>query len=125
MHDSKNHIREGKLEKLFGISMLLAFLIAIVSAFVTIPNVAAILLVLGGIGAVRSADNPDLRLRVYAAGIILILGAQALDAIPVVGVALANIFSAFATVFIGASVVCITLAIIQLLRANLLKPAKA
>jgi hypothetical protein len=105
--------------------MLLAFLIAIVSAFVAIPNVTAIVLVLGGIGALGSADNPDLRLRIYAAGTILILGAQALDAIPVIGMALANIFSASANVFIGASVVCITLAIIQLLRANLVKPAKA
>ncbi len=104
--------------------MLLAFLIAIISAFVSIPNAAAILLVLGGIGALGSAGDPALRLRIYAAGTILILGAQALDAIPVIGAALANIFSAFGTVFIGASVVCITLAVIQLLRANLLNTAK-
>jgi hypothetical protein len=109
------------LDKICTISNLLAVVLAIVAAFVSIPMSDAALLVLGGIGALNTSNAPDLRLRIYAAAIVLILGAKSLAAIPAVGTSLAGIFSGVATVFIGASVVAITLAIIRQIRTNLLK----
>jgi hypothetical protein len=78
-------------------------------------------LILGGIGALNNANHPDLRLRIYAAAILLILGAKTLTAIPVVGDPLAAIFSGIAVAFTGASVVGITLAVYQLIKSNLTK----
>jgi len=109
------------MQKIFVISTLLAVLLAIVSAFVAVPNSAALLLVLGGVGALNNGKSPDLRLRIYAAGIILILGAKMLTAIPVVVEPLAAIFSGVAIVFVGASVVGITIAVYQLVRSGLTK----
>ena len=109
------------MEKIFAISTLLAVLLAIVSAFVSVPMSAAALLILGGIGALNNTNHPDLRLRIYAAAILLILGAKTLTAIPVVGDPLAAIFSGIAIAVTGASVVGIALAIYQLIKSNLTK----
>ena len=109
------------MDKICTISTLIAVILAIVCAFVSVPMSAAALLILGGIGALNTTNKPDLRLRVYAAAIILVLGAKALMDIPVAGVPLAAIFSGVATAFIGASVVGITLAIVQTARANIPK----
>ena len=105
------------MDKIYTISTLLAVILAIVAAFVSIPMAAAALLILGGIGAINNA--PDLRLRIYGATIVLILGAKALEAIPAVGVPLAAIFAGVATALIGASVVGVTLGICQLMKAKL------
>jgi len=117
----QKHKKGGSMQKIFVISTLLAVLLAIVSAFVAVPNSAAALLVLGGIGALNNGKSPDLRLRIYAAGIILILGAKSLTAIPVVGEPLAAIFTGVSLVFIGASVVGITIAVYQLVKSGLTK----
>jgi hypothetical protein len=109
------------LDKIFAISTLLAVIVAIVSAFVAIPDLNAILLILGGIGALNTLDAPDLRLRIYAAAVVLMLGARALADIPAVGDYLATIFSGVGTAFVGASVVGITLAIYGMTRSRLLK----
>jgi len=111
--------REEKLQKLYTISTLVAVILAIVTAFVSIPMAAAIMLVLGGIGGFDNANAPDVRLRIYAATIVLILGAKSLTAIPAVGAPLAAIFAGLATVLIGASVVGISLAIFQLVKTKL------
>jgi hypothetical protein len=109
------------LDKVFAISNLLAFIVAIVAAFVSIPMAATILIILGGIGALNTAGDPALRVRIYTAGAILILGAKSLAEIPAVGTYLADIFSGVALVFVGASVVAVTLAIAKAIQANLLK----
>jgi hypothetical protein len=80
---------------------------------------AAIMLVLGGIGGLGNVNDPDVRLRIYAATIVLILGAKSLTAIPAVGEPLAAIFAGVAMVLTGASVVGITLAIAQLVKSKL------
>lgn len=110
-------IQEGELSKITTISTLLAVLIAIATAFVSIPMSAAALLVLGGLGAIN--NPPDLRLRIYAATIVLLLGAKSLTAIPAVGDPLAAIFAGVAIALTGASVVGVTLGIYQLVRTNL------
>ena len=107
------------MDKIFTISTLLAVLLAIVTAFVSVPMSAAALLILGGIGAIK--NPPDMRLRIYAAAIILTLGAKSLSAIPTVGDYLAAIFTGVGIALTGASVVGITVAIYQLLRSNLAK----
>ena len=109
------------MTKVYTISTLVAVILAIVSAFISIPNSAAILLVLGGIGAIENANAPELRLRIYAATIVLILGAKTLTAIPVAGDSLAAIFAGVAIVLTGASIVGVTLALYQLIRTKLLK----
>jgi len=111
---------EENLQKLYTISMLIAVILAIVTAFVSIPMAAAVLLILGGIGGLDHANTPDVRLRIYAATLVLLLGAKTLTAIPAVGEPLAAIFAGVGTVFVGASIVAITLAVFQLLRTRLL-----
>jgi hypothetical protein len=105
------------LNKIYMISTLLAVILAIVTAFVSIPMSAAALLILGGIGALN--NPPDLRLRIYGATIVLILGAKSLSAIPMAGDYLAAIFAGVAIALTGASVVGVTLGIYQLARTNL------
>ena len=109
------------MDKIYAISLLLAFILAMVSAFVTVPDLNAILLILGGIGALNTLNAPDLRLRIYAAAVVLILGAKSLADIPAVGDYLATIFSGVGTAFVGASVVGITLAIYGMTSSKLLK----
>jgi hypothetical protein len=108
------------LQKLYTISLLIAVILAIVTAFVSIPMAAAALLVLGGIGGLDNVNAPDVRLRIYAATIVLLLGAKSLSAIPAVGEPLAAIFASVGLVLVGASVVGLTLAIVQLLRSRLM-----
>ena len=107
------------MEKVYAASTLLAVLLAIVTAFVSVPMSAAALLILGGIGAIN--NTPDMRLRVYAAAIVLTLGAKSLAVIPAVGAPLAVIFAGVGTALIGASVVGVTRAIYQIVTSNLLK----
>ncbi|HET7085230.1 MAG TPA: hypothetical protein VFI23_10700 [Rhizomicrobium sp.] len=114
-------IREEKLDKLYAISILVAVVVAIAAAFVSIPNAAAIMLVLGGIGALAFINAPDVRLRVYAATIVLVLAAKSLSAIPVAGDPLAAIFAGVAIVLTGASIVGITVAISQVIKTSLVK----
>ncbi len=107
------------MNKIYTISTLLAVILAIVSPFVTIPMSAAGLLILGGFGAIN--NPPDLRLRIYAATVILILGGKSLTNIPVVGDPLAAIFVGVALALTGASIVGVSIGIFQVLKANLSK----
>jgi len=107
------------MNKIYTVSTLLAVILAIVSPFTNIPYSAAGLLILGGIGAIN--NPPDLRLRVYAATVILILGGKSLTNIPVVGDTLAAIFVGVALALTGASIVGVSLGIFQLLKTNLSK----
>ncbi len=109
------------MDKICNIAILLAFLIAIVAAFVSIPYAAALLIVLGAIGGLNTADKPDYRVRIYGATAVLILGANLLMEIPAIGGWLASIFAGVGAAFLGMSVIAITLAIANQLKTNLLK----
>ena len=109
------------MDKICNIAILLAFLLAIAAAFVAIPSIGALLLVLGGIAALNSADKPEYRVRVYGAAIVLLMGAHQLSALPAIGDMLAAIFANVATAFVGMSVVAIVLAIAAQAKSNLLK----
>ena len=108
------------MDKICNIAILLGFIVAIVGAFVAIPNLVAILLVLGAVGGLNTAEKPDYRLRVYAAAAVLLLGSHLLSEIPAAGAALTAIFSGVAAVFVGFSVVAIVLAIATQVKKNLM-----
>jgi hypothetical protein len=93
--------------KIYAAARAIAVILAIASAFVAIPNVVLLLLVLGGISAI--GNDSEKNSRTYLIAIVLILGAKALEAIPVAGAALATIFAALGTAATGASMVAITI----------------
>lgn len=93
--------------KLYAAARALAVLLAIVAAFVTIPYVIPILLVLGGLSAI--ANTPEQNTRVFVITIVLLLGAKALTGLPGVGTYLSAIFGNLGTALVGASMVAIAL----------------
>jgi hypothetical protein len=113
--------REDVLDKICNIAILLAFLISIVAAFAAIPYVTAVLIVLGAIGGLNTADKPEYRVRIYTATAVLILGSNVLTEIPAIGGYLESIFTGIAAAFVGMSLVALTLAISFQAKANLLK----
>jgi hypothetical protein len=95
------------LEKLCAAARAIAVLIAIIAAFVAVPQTAVILLVLGGIAGICNA--PEDNLRAYLVTVLLILGAKSLDVIPVAGAPLAMIFGNIGTAMLGYSIVAIAI----------------
>jgi|SRR5476649_2238301 len=83
----------------------LAVILAIVSAFISVPLTPPLLLVLGGIAAIK--NNSEKNSRNFLMTIVLILGAKTLSVIPVIGSYLATIFTSLGIAFIGASIVAI------------------
>ena len=83
----------------------LAVILAIVSAFISVPLTPPLLLVLGGIAAIK--NNSEKNSRNFLMTIVLILGAKTLSVIPVIGAYLATIFTSLGIAFIGASIVAI------------------
>jgi hypothetical protein len=94
----------------------LGILLAIVAAFVSIPMASAAMLVLGAIAGVTAAA--DVRLRLFATTIVLMVGAKALTAIPGVGDYLAAIFGNIGMVTMGASATGVVLNIVDRLRGD-------
>jgi hypothetical protein len=111
--------REDPLEKICALARVIAILVAIIAAFVVIPQVAVILLVLGGIAAITNTAEDNLR--IYLVTVVLILGAKMLEVIPVAGVPLAAIFGNIATAMVGCSIVAITLRIIARIKSDWVK----
>lgn len=95
------------MEKLCALARILAILIAIAAAFVAIPQVAAILLVLGAISGIDNTSESSLR--VYVVTVVLLLGAKSLAAIPAIGDPLAAIFGNIGTAMLGYSIAAIAI----------------
>jgi hypothetical protein len=110
---------EEQMDKICALARLIGVIIAIVAAFVAIPQTATILLILGGI-SILSYKAEDY-VRIYASAILLYLTAHALGEIPAVGMALAVIFGNLGTFLIGSSVVAITLRAYALIKADWVK----
>jgi hypothetical protein len=85
----------------------LAIIFAIASPFIVTPIMAPLLLVFGGIAAIN--NNSEKNSRNFLITIVLLLGAKALEVLPVVGPYLATIFSALGIAFVGASIVAIVI----------------
>ncbi|HEV2365283.1 MAG TPA: hypothetical protein VGS12_13930 [Caulobacteraceae bacterium] len=91
------------MTKIYAAARALAVLVAIAAAFATIPSVAVILLVLGGIAGIGNTAEDNMR--VFLVAIVLMVGAASLKAIPSVGDYLTTIFTGIGTAAFGASVV--------------------
>ena len=107
------------MDKLYAVARLVGVVLAIVAAFVAIPNAAAALLILGAVAAI--GNDMERNVKITIAAIFLILGAKALEAIPAVGVPLAAIFANLGTALTGAGAMGITLMIITRIRNDWVK----
>ena len=99
------------MTKLSAIGRLLAVLLAIVSAFVSNPIIAPLLLIFGGIAAI--GNTPDRNAKNYMITVVLILGANTLQGFPYVGTYLMAIFESLGIAFVGASIIAITITLEQ------------
>lgn len=107
------------MDKIYAVARIVAIILAIVSAFVAIPNAVPILMVLGGIVAI--GNDMERNVRIMLATVILLLGAKSLDAIPAVGTPLAAIYASVGAALLGASVVAITMMIITRVKTDWVK----
>src|SRR5215212_6141145 len=85
----------------------LAVLLAIVSAFITVPLTAPLLLLFGGIAAIK--NDSEKNTRNFIITIVLLLGAPTLAVLPAVGPYLATMFASLGIAFVGASIVAIAI----------------
>ena len=85
----------------------LAVLLAIVSAFINVPLTAPLLLLFGGIAAIK--NDSEKNTRNFIITLVLLLGAPTLASIPAVGQQLAVMFASLGIAFVGASIVAIVI----------------
>jgi len=85
----------------------LAVILSVVSAFVSVPLTAPLLLVFGGIAAIK--NNSEKNYRNFLITIVLLLGAKTLEVIPAAGPYLVTIFTSLGIAFVGASIVAIVI----------------
>ena len=107
------------LEKLYALARLVAVVVAVAAAFVTIPYVVAILLILGVIAGL-GVERED-RLRLYAVAILLTVASKSLEGVPEVGVYLSSIFGGLGTAYVGASLVAIAIGLTESIKNGLVK----
>jgi len=98
---------ELDLNKLYALARLLAVVVAIVAAFMEVPFVAAVLLVLGAIAGL-GVERGD-RTRLYVVTLLLVAASKFLEGIPgEIGTYLSAIFTGLGTAYVGASIVALT-----------------
>ena len=97
----------------------LAIILSIVSAFISVPATAPLLLFFGGIAAIK--NNSDKNARNFVITIVLLLGAKTLEVVPVIGIKLATIFTSLGIAFVGASIVAIVITLAYRLKRDWVK----
>ena len=97
--------------RISAIGRLLAVLLAIASAFFNSPIIVPLLLIFGGIAAI--GNTPERNSKNYQMAIVLILGANTLEAMPYTGSYLATVFMSLGAAFVGASMVAIAITLEQ------------
>jgi len=107
------------MEKIYSASRALAVLLGIIATFVAVPQIAVLLLVLGGVAAV--GNNSEMNSRTYLIAIVLTLGAKTLEVIPVAGAPLASIFANIGIATIGGSIVAVTLTLANRIKSDWIK----
>lgn len=95
------------MSKVSAAARALAVVLAIASAFVSIPLLVPLLLLFGGIAAI--GNTPEMNTKNYLMTMVLLLGANTLAVIPYVGNHLATVFESLGAAFVGASIVAITI----------------
>lgn len=107
------------MNELTAAARAFAVILAIVSAFVTVPLMVPLLLVFGGIAAIK--NNSEKNSRNFLITIVLILGAKTLQAIPLAGSYLATIFTSLGVAFVGASIVAIVITLAYRIKRDWVK----
>lgn len=102
-----------------AVARLIGIAVAIVGAFVAIPQAAAILLITGGVSIL--SYKPEDYVRIYVSALVLMLFAKALGEIPAVGMPLAAIFGNLGTFLVGSSVVAIAIRAFTLIKSDWVK----
>jgi hypothetical protein len=85
----------------------LAVILAIVSAFISVPLTAPLLLLFGGIAAIK--NDSERNARNFLITIVLLLGAKTLEVVPGAGSYLVTIVTSLGIAFFGASIVAIVI----------------
>ena len=85
----------------------LAVILAIVSAFISVPLTAPLLFVFGGIAAIK--NDSEKNARNFLITIVLLLGAKTFEVLPVIGPYLVTIATSLGIAFVGASMVAIAI----------------
>ena len=104
------------MNKVYATARALAILAAIVGAFVTMPNIAVLLLALGAISAIGNSAEDTTRLILIS--LVLAMGSKSLEVIPGAGVYLSTIFSGIGTATFGASVMGVCFGIYRRIRGD-------
>ncbi|HWU56099.1 MAG TPA: hypothetical protein VN175_11405 [Rhizomicrobium sp.] len=107
------------MNEICAASRALAIILAIVSAFISVPLTAPLLIVFGGIAAIK--NNSEKNSRNYMITIVLLLGAKSLEVLPVVGTPLATIFTSLGIAFVGASIVAIVITLAYRIKRDWVK----
>src|SRR5215469_16589504 len=107
------------MSMVYAVARLIGVVVAIVAAFVAIPQAATILLVMGGISIL--SYKPEDYVRIYASAILLMLFAKALGEIPAIGMPLAAIFGNLGMFLVGSSVVAIAIRAFTLIKSDWVK----
>ena len=97
----------------------LAVILAVVSAFVSVPLMPLLLLVFGGIAAIK--NNSEKNTRNFLITIVLLLGAKTLQVIPAIGSYLATIFTSLGIAFVGASIVAVVITLAYRIKRDWVK----
>ncbi len=113
--------REEFMEKFSAVGRALAVILAIVSAFVSNPIIAPLLILFGGIAAI--GNTPERNSKNYLIAIVLVVGANVLEAVPYIGSYLVAVFTALGIAFVGASIIAITITLEQRIVRDWLTPS--
>ncbi len=107
------------MSELSAAARALAVILAIVSAFISVPLTAPLLLIFGGIAAIRNTSEKNARN--FLITIVLLLGAKTLEVLPYVGTYLATIFASLGIAFVGASIVAIVITLVLRIKRDWVK----
>jgi len=99
----------------------LAVILAIVSAFISVPLTAPLLLLFGAIAAIK--NDSERNSRNYLITIVLLLGADTLQIVPVIGTFLATVFGSLGVAFVGASIAAIVITLGYRMKRDWVKSA--
>jgi hypothetical protein len=97
----------------------LAVILSILSAFISVPLTPVLLLLFGGIAAIK--NDSEKNSRNYLITIVLLLGAQTLEVVPAIGPRLATIFGSLGIAFVGASIVAIAITLAYRIKRDWVK----
>lgn len=111
------------MTKVYAGARALAVVLAIVGAFVTVPQLSVILILLGAISVI--GNQPEDNVRVYIVTAALLLGAKELSVVPAVGSYLATIFSGIGLAALGGTALGVLITITRFTTAAFASPKAA